>query len=296
MATFWLVAWVMILVAVSFALLPLLRGARSKAAPAADRIHLTVFRDQLAELEADVANGILSPDQLEEGRLELERRLLEETDLADEDPPRGARAVRPILALLIGLALPAASILLYLQLGRIDLLSATTTSVPAGEGDPMSHEQLAEVVEGLANRLAAEPNDPRGWMMLGRSHTLFEDHRKAADAFARAHALIGDRPDVLLAYADSLMAANGGRFDETSTGLVSRAMEVAPDDPKAIWLAGTIAYQQGDYARSLELWERLAARAPAGSDLARIAAANIAETRALARGGDPNRSNPSTAD
>jgi len=287
MATFWLLAGVLILIAVSFVLIPLLRGTRSKPSPAADRINLTLFKDQLAELEADVENGVLSDDQLEEGRLDLERRLLDETHPSGEDQPPSAAASNRILALLIALILPATILFLYNQLGRIDVLEATAHSEAMASVDPMSSGQLSGVVQGLADRLKAQPNDPKGWMMLGRSYTQFGEHSKAANAYAMAYGLIGNQPDVMLAYADSLAMANGGRFGEKSIGLISRALEAAPEHPQAIWLAGTIAYRQCEYSRALKLWERLLALAPAGSDMARAAADNAVEARALLRGEDP---------
>ena len=79
MLTFWLIAAALILVGVGVVVIPLLRGAPSKIESSGDHTNVLVFQDHLAELNADVESGILSPDQFEQGRLELERRLLEDT-------------------------------------------------------------------------------------------------------------------------------------------------------------------------------------------------------------------------
>ena len=137
------------------------------------------------------------------------------------------------------------------------------------------------MVRGLADRLAASPDDPRGWMMLGRSYAALQEYQKSAEAYGRARELIGDHPDVLTDFADARMMANGGRFDPESIAAIERAVEVAPNHLKALWLAGTLAYHQGDYAKTLAIWERVAAQAPEGSELADTMSANIAEARAL---------------
>ncbi len=288
MATFWLIACALILAAVAIVLVPLLRGARTRTAPAAESLNLTLFKDKLEELEADVASGVLGEDQFEEGRLDLERELLDETERTGDNQPYRAATSRPWLAIVLALALPAVSITLYLQLGQLDLAMDAAPAAALEAVPPLGHSELESAVEGLAKRLEAQPNDPTGWSMLGRSYMMFGEHQKAADAFAMAYELVGDHPDLLVAYADALVMANGGHFDEMSTGLVSRALEIAPDHVKAIWLAGTVAHRQGNHARALELWERLAALAPEGSDLARTAANNSAEARVLIRGEEAN--------
>jgi len=287
MTIFWLVAAILILVALAFVVTPLLRPAAPGPAPTVERIHLSIFRDQLAELEADVESGTLSTDQLEEGRLELERRLLEGMDAASETgQPPGATG-RPKLALLLGLAIPAAALFLYLHLGRLDALVTAAPAELEAPAGPIATHSLSDVVQALAERLEAEPEDARGWLMLARSYTFLEEHGKAADAWARVHSLVGDQPDVLASYADALAMANGGRFGERSIRLVERALEIDPHHEKALWLSGTIAYEVGDYPKAIEFWERLVASAPEGSRVARAMAANIAEARALARGEAP---------
>jgi cytochrome c-type biogenesis protein CcmH len=288
MLTFWLIAAALILVGVAVVAIPLLRGAPSKSTPSGDQMNVLVFQDHLAELEADVESGILSADQFEQGRLELERRLLEETSSRpDEDRPQHPSQHRRGLALFLGLCLPALTFALYAQLGRIDLLSGSPPVAAPEAPHPVSDTAIGQLVETLANRLAVEPNDPRGWMMLGRSYAALKEYPKAVDAYRRARVLVGDQPDLLVAYADALLMASDGRFDPQTVTLIERALEVDAKHVKALWLAGTIAHQQGDYAKALEIWERLAAQAPEGSDLARTMAANIAEARALLADAEP---------
>ena len=65
--------------------------------------------------------------------------------------------------------------------------------------------------------------------------------------------------------------------------MLGRSCGVLGEYEKALWLAGTMAQEAGDFTTVLELWERLAASAPEGSDLAQAMDRNIAEVRALVR-------------
>jgi cytochrome c-type biogenesis protein CcmH len=287
MTTFWIAAAILFLMAAASVVLPLLRRPKPAAAPDPEHSNLSLLADQLAELERDVQGGTLGEDELAEGRLELERRLLEEAEATDEtDAPR-TRTGKPVFLLVIGLAVPAAASLLYFQLGRFDTLAAPAhMSEAAGTTDAHA---LEEVIQSLAKRLESQPNDPQGWLTLARSYAFLRDFPNAAAAWERAHALVGDQPDILAAWADSLLMVSGGRFDERSLDLIERALAMDPNHIQALWLSGTAAYESGDYAEAIAVWERLAALAPEGSKLAESMASNLTEARALAAGKTPAR-------
>ncbi len=288
MTTFWIVAAILILAAVATVVVPLLRRAAPAAAPDAEHSNLSILVHQLAELEADVESGTLGADEFAEGRLELERRLLEETAATGEsEPPRaGPRSLA--LAVLAGLAIPAAALLLYLQLGRLDAIVATDPPHMNEAAGP----SMAEVVRVLAERLESQPDDSTGWLMLARSYTFLQDFPKAAAAWERAHSLVGDQPDLLAAWADARIMAGGGRFDPESRDLLGRALEIDPDHVKALWMSGTAAFDSGDYPKAIEIWEHLAESAPQDSELAQVMASNLADARALALSTTTNRTMP----
>jgi cytochrome c-type biogenesis protein CcmH len=281
MTTFSIVAAILFLAAGASVVLPLLRRAAPAAAPASDHSNLSVLSDQLTELEADVASGTLGADELAEGRLELERRLLDEVAAAGEGGSPRIGTGRPAFVLLAVLAIPAAASLIYFQIGRFDTLVATPPAHSSGAAGVTDVQSLEKAIQSLSKRLESNPDDAQGWLILARSYTFLRDFPQAVAAWERAHALVGDNPDVLTSWCDTLVMANGGRFDPQSLRLIERALVVDPNHNKALWLAGTAAYESGDYPKALEFWERLAALAPQGSELAQKMASNIVETRAL---------------
>jgi len=255
------------------------RRAPERDADTAERLNLSIRKDQLAELERDLKAGVLSPGQFEQGRLELERRLLEEADRRSVPPvaTQGSRTLALVAALLV----PVVALSLYYNLGRIDALAPLPAAMPDEAAHEIGAEQLAAMVQRLADRLKDDPQDAEGWMMLGRSYAVLNRYEDAVRAYARAHDLIGDHPDVLTSYADALAMAAGGEFTPEAARLIDRALEVDPGHQKALWLAGTIAFEAGDYPKALDDWRRLAALLPPDSEIARTMTANIAEVQSL---------------
>jgi cytochrome c-type biogenesis protein CcmH len=275
---FWIAAGLLVFVAVLFVALPLVRRAPERDEATADKLNLSIRKDQLAELERDLEAGVLSPEQFEQGRLEVERRLLEEAD-RPAAPPRSTRGSR-VMAVVVAVALPVVALSLYQRLGRIDALGPIPPATQEAAHE-IGAEQLAAMVQRLADRLKDTPEDAEGWMMLGRSYAVLHRYEDAVRAYARARDLLGDNPDVLTSYADALAMASGGTFTPEAKRLIDRALEVDPGHQKALWLAGTIAFETGDYPKALDDWQRLATLLPPGSEMARTMAANIAEVKSL---------------
>jgi len=284
MTTFWILAGILICIAVLFVAVPLIRGPRDDESASRSKLNVSIRKDQIAELKRDLQTGTLSQAQFEQGRAEIERGLVEDVSSADADNRSpvtvgGSRGVAIVLALV----LPVVAVSLYLKQGRPDGINPQTAAPMAAQAEhEIGPDQLASMVQKLADRLKNNPDDAEGWMMLGRSYAVLRDFDQAATAYARALAIIGDHPDVLANYADALAMANGGAFTKESIALIDRAVKADPTHHKALWLAGTAAFESGNYGRALTLWTALRAQLEPGSEMHDTMSANIAEVRSLA--------------
>ncbi|KAB7763625.1 tetratricopeptide repeat protein [Xanthomonas maliensis] len=183
----------------------------------------------------------------------------------------------------------AGSAALYWQLGTPSALTAATTRAP-----PRS---LDEAIAQLQEALARDPNQPEGWMLLGRSLSSRQQFAAARDAFARAAALQPDEPDVLVAAAQSRLVAAPTARDPETTRLLQHALALQPGHERARWFLGVVQRQAGQPAKAAETWMPLlatvaadtrpglleqinAARQDAG--LAPLASADTAPTTAAA--------------
>lgn len=249
-------------------------------------INISVYRDQLAELEQDLQNDIITREQYEQGRLELERRLLEDVpDQAADATDAGVRPARRT-AIVVALFIPLFVVSGYLYFGTpaaIDPQSApvVTPDMPKAE---MS-DRINMMVERLAQRLKEKPDDGDGWAMLGRSYIALQRFEDALVALRKAVRLKRNDAQLLADYADAMAMAGGESLAGEPGRLIRQALKIDPTNQKALWLAGTAAYEQADYREALRYWQRLSKLVPKDSPAARTMAVNIAEARALLKGG-----------
>jgi cytochrome c-type biogenesis protein CcmH len=158
-----------------------------------------------------------------------------------------------------------------------------------GPQEEVTQQQIERMVEGLAARLKANPDDLEGWKMLGRSYSVLGRFPEAVQAYAKAATLAPKDADVLVDLADVFAMANGQRLDGEPEKLIERALQLDPNNLKGLALAGTAAFRRGDFARAAALWERMLPLVEAGSEDARVIRDNVAEARAKAKGGPPAR-------
>lgn len=201
MLSFVLAALALVLLALGFLLWPLLRQPKA-AAGEADAGNVAVFRDQKAELDAEYAAGQIGEADRAAAIEELAQRLAEELPAADA--PQAPRR-RPGLAWAFGLGLPVVAVAIYLKLGTPEALEPQVHNqrVP-------NREEMVAMVDRLAAKMAENPGDPNGWLLLARSHGALGRYAEAAAAYARADALAPKDPETLANWANAeAMAAHG---------------------------------------------------------------------------------------
>jgi cytochrome c-type biogenesis protein CcmH len=281
---FWGLALLLTAGAVLLLLLPLLRPAKATVtSPAMEEARLAIFDQQLKDLEADVANGLLDESQFERARADLERSLLEDSADAEEPAPSpGTRTGNRVTAAVLVLAVPALALVTYLQVGSgvAGLEPARQTPVMAAAPE----HDMERLVNELHARLMVEP-DPQGFALLARSQASLGRMDEALQAYARALELGADQsPSILAQYAD-LLAFVTDNLQGRPMELVEQALALDPDHPQALWLAGTAAYRVADYATARQHWERLLAILPPDSDSARTIEGNLRDLEQRIGGG-----------
>jgi len=277
MTLFWGLSALLAGLALWFVVRPLLAG-KAVEHVSRDGVNLAIHRDQLRELEADLQSGTLDAGQYEKSRRELEARLLEDMGNGAEASParRPARAA----AIAVGLLIPLGALVIYFAVGMPAALAPENVAA-GGAPHPPDIKQLEVAVERLAARLKENPDDPEGWTMLARSYRLFGRFEESAQAYAQAVARAPRDAQLLADYADMLAMAQGRNLQGEPERLAARALEIDPRNLKALALAGSAAFDRKDYARAVELWERMLPLMTAESEDARAVQASIKEARAL---------------
>jgi len=270
---------VMLGVALAWVFVPLLaRTKRAGLAPEA--ANLSVLRDQLGELDADLARGTLTRERYEQSRVELERRVLEEVKPQLPAKAGAATTASVWTAAVLGTLIPVAAVVLYLAVGTPTAV-LPQTSASSGPQHEVTRETLEAMVAKLLAHLERSPEDAQGWTLLARSYYVLGRHAEAARAYDRAVALIPRDADLLADYADALGVAQGRSLQGKPSELVRRALEIDPNHWKALALAGTAAFDRKDYRQAIAYWERLQRVVAPDSEMGRAMEANIAEAREL---------------
>lgn len=274
MITFWLIGAALAVAALAYVLRPLLRG---KAGVLLSRreANVSIYRDQLRELEADLASGAVSKADYERSRVELEARLLEDVTAADTAVTRsGGRKA----ALALALAVPLVAFAVYYLTGDPRGLHPHQAEADAAQFEAM--------VERLAGKLRDNPEDAEGWKLLGRSYTALGRFDKAVGAYAKAAERSPRDAQLLADFADALAMARGSAAGSPLSGeperLIERALEIDPNNLKALALSGTVAFERQDYAKAAATWSRMLPFVAADSEDARAIQGNVDEARKLA--------------
>ncbi len=219
-----------------------------------DEENIAIAKQRLVELKAQLASGALTEIQYQEQYSELETTLNDDLDLSKKENQINKSGKWVIVPIVLGVPVLAAS--LYMVLGDFDAIEKVKTEQTVAQQNSKMPDVKA-MVAGLAERLKQQPDDPEGWLMLGRSYKYMQQYDKAAEAFAQAHRLMGDQTDLLLQYADSLAMAQKGSLKGKASELVLKAVKQSPDNQTALWLAGMAKAESGDYAEALQYWQKL---------------------------------------
>jgi cytochrome c-type biogenesis protein CcmH len=283
MTYFWIIAALFLGVALLFIVPPLLR--RSPSDVPAKGLTVSIYRDQLAELDADLRVGTITPEQFDKGRQELEHRMLDEVPVAVVSQPKpGSDKHKRTTAIITSLALPLCAVALYLHLGHPDAISPPPISAAVANAENVTPEQMAMMVDRLAARLKDKPDDAKGWLMLAQSYKAFQRFPDAVEAYKRAMALVPNNPQLLADYADTLGAVNNGDLNGKPLELIQAALKLDPNHQNSLALAGTAAFNNKEYAAAIAYWQRLLKTLPSDSEDSRIVAKNITEAQTAAGG------------
>jgi cytochrome c-type biogenesis protein CcmH len=272
MTAFIIGAAVAVLLALALLLRPFFRMSGSTQA-SQRQLNTAILREQLAKLEQDLADGTLGREDYAQARAEVQRRVLEDTSQEDAAP-----TLRAPKRTLVGVALlvPLVAIAVYAAIGNPKSMSATSLAKRPSQQD------IERMVQALADRLAQEPGNLKGWAMLARSYKVMGRPVEAEKAFERAGAFIDDDAQMLADYADVAATNANGNLSGKPAALLEKALKVDPNNGMALWLAGTAALNEKNYDRTLAHWERLLNMLQPGSEDAKTLQGAIGQVRVMA--------------
>jgi len=253
---FWITAAALTALALAFVMPALLKTSKPVSQVNQRATNIAIYKERLAELEAENLNS----EQRELAKLELDQTLLHDVETPETQitTPRGRWA-----GIAVGMILPVLAIGGYLK--SSDYLLATSEKPAPTDKAAQSKipPNLEEMVQKLVKRLEENPEDTKGWYMLGRSYTVLNRYPEAIVAYTKALALAGnENPQLFVDFAETLGMSANGDLAGRPVELLKTALSLNPELPKALWLAGLASAQSKDYAMAVEYWQRLLAQIP----------------------------------
>jgi len=258
--SFWIVAAALLALALVILLIPLLRGSRRQAAGQRQQQNIQIAREKKQLLDAQLAEGEIDQAAFDAAYVDLQTALaldLERGEAKDEGTRGDWMALG--MALVVLLAIPCASIALYLSYGEYRVIETPQLTQAAPQQSQAAAPQMSldEMVAAIDKRLAENPDDAEAWYMLGRTQMGKQDFDAAVNAFRRSDALMAGEPGILFALADALAMQNNGSLLGEPEALVLRGLQLAPRFPNGLWLAGMAAEQRQDFAAAHRYWSLL---------------------------------------
>ncbi|WP_173931151.1 c-type cytochrome biogenesis protein CcmI [Chelativorans sp. Marseille-P2723] len=260
---FWVLAALLTFGASIAVLGPFLRTDERRAAGAEH--DLTVYRDQLIELEQEVRRGMISQSDAAEARAEIGRRILrlkEGGTTEDGQPQKLSGIAVKVFALVMVLAVPVVSWGLYAFLGSPELQSAPLAARLTQDPAQASMEELIVRAE---RHLAANPDDVRGWETLGPIYLRLGRYQDAVAAYRRAIEFGGSTPEREAALGEALVGEKGGLVTAEAEAAFLRALAVDNASPRARFFIAVARAQEGRNEEAGAIWEEMAAGLPENS-------------------------------
>jgi cytochrome c-type biogenesis protein CcmH len=257
---FWLAMLTMLLVAIIILVVPLLRSGKALSF-AYRESNLRLHEEKFKELDLDLSEGRIDPAQYKLARQELDRELL--GDIPEESKDTAAlhygveQIKKPAIALTIAVFMPTLAFLVYMQLG---MHAASEKPVAESKAQASTQASVAEMTTKLEKRLRSDGGDVKEWVMLGRAYKHLGRYEEAANAFATAGNVEPDA-QIMLEQAETLALKNENRFDVKARELVLDALGLEPNNVNALWFAGVVEYQFGNYQNTIDHLSRLSSQA-----------------------------------
>jgi len=220
-----------------------------------------IYRDQLKELDRDVARGLVSEQQAAATRIEIERRLLAASETAASEIRSGNPKVA---AIAVATVVTVASLAVYLTLGSPQVgdqpLAMRSTNRATADASNMT---LDEAAVRLEDKLKQDPSNADNWMLLGRTYSTTQRWADAARAYGKAVELSNTNPEVLAAYGEMLVLASNRIVTPQAKNAFGQVLLQDPKNPVAHYYMGLADAQAGNTAAALKTWQQLASESPA---------------------------------
>ncbi len=265
MTVFWLLLGLLTILAIAFAITPLLGTSKiDQTSPQSKELNIDITKRQLAELDRDLQDGLLDTTEYSSAKTDLERTLLQNVETATSK--LGDSHKKPVLTIaLLAISLPLVAALTYWKTGVPQLATYDPSAVQQQQTNQQPHQQqqhsqdpteadFNQMISGLEAKLQQDPDDVEGWLMLAKTYQVLKQLDNARDAYSQVLRLQPENTRALVSYADILAITGGGTVAGQPYEMVLKALKIDPTMVEARWLAGIAETEMGNLDNALGYW------------------------------------------
>ena len=232
---------------------------------------VAIYRDQLDEVERDIARGVIGDGEASAARTEIARRLIRAGD--DETPGTTAPTGRPWRAAAVVVAMPVAAFGFYLLVGAPQLPDQPLAARLAAPADT---QDVAALIARVETHLAADPDDGTGWEVIAPVYMSLGRYSDAVRAYTRTIATLGETAGRVASLGEALTAADQGRISDAARAAFERANALAPEDARPRFYLAMALGQDGRREEAIAAWHALIADAPSDAPWLNAAMSQLA--------------------
>ncbi|GAA5646580.1 MULTISPECIES: c-type cytochrome biogenesis protein CcmI [Vibrio] len=261
MTLFWISTVALVLIAVFFIAMPMIKKKVNNDAALRDELNKAFYKDRLSELEEETEEGLV--DDQQDLISDLKQSLLDDIpggDKPNSDNTVSTRAILiPSILLVVGL-----SYAMYFKFGgsqQVEHWQQVSENLPAlskklmsPQGVALTEDEMNDLTLALRTRLHYQPNDSTGWLLLGRIGLANRDVETATGSMKHAYDLEPDNDDVKLGYAQALMLSPDEFDQDKARELLGTLLKKDYVDIRVFSLLAFDAYEQQDYAGAVKYW------------------------------------------
>ncbi|MEJ6660252.1 MAG: c-type cytochrome biogenesis protein CcmI [Candidatus Thioglobus sp.] len=218
-----------------------------------EQSNIDIGKQRKLELQADLAQGLIDQEQFEQALEEISNTLALELKQADSKILTKSNA--NIWIVVVVVLLPIFTISVYQNLSNY----TPTSKSAAIDLPPLTLDQSVVKIE---QHLKENPQDVKAWKMLGLSYFDLNKIEESLKAYEKAYQIDSSDPRLLVEYASALISANDDQFTPKPMGFIKKALEIEPNAPDALYLAGLFAANAQDFKLAKTLWNKALSALP----------------------------------
>jgi cytochrome c-type biogenesis protein CcmH len=225
---------------------------------------IDLLQNERQHRDSEQRNGIISAEEYASACLEIDRRLLALTSHLDQQKHESQSMLTPRI-IMLSLLVPALSTFIYLCLGSPQspdqpIASRSAEIATAKAGANKNQNEAAATLQKAISSTEQMPQNVETWLLLAQAAGAVNDSETEIRALRTAIEITESDPSIMAMLAEALSRAADGQITVPARAIIKTVLEANPNEPRAMFLAGLAAFQDGDNERAIRLWQNLLAK------------------------------------